>query len=68
MANIPLSTPTGAPSCGIVAYVKTTPAYYFESSGTKNTFEACSALCKADSKCLSFGYGEANCMLFDVTA
>ncbi|KAI4617422.1 hypothetical protein J4E80_005625 [Alternaria sp. BMP 0032] len=51
-----------------VPYVKTTPAYYFESSGTKNTFQACSALCKADSKCLSFGYGEANCMLFDVTA
>ncbi|KAI4653528.1 hypothetical protein J4E93_001294 [Alternaria ventricosa] len=62
------TTPTGTPSCGIVAYVKTTPAYYFESSGTKNTFQACSALCKADSKCLSFGYGEANCMLFDVTA
>jgi hypothetical protein len=51
-----------------VAYVKTTPAYYFESSGTKNTFSACQALCKADSKCLSFGYGEANCMLFDVYA
>ncbi|KAI4936481.1 hypothetical protein J4E85_001811 [Alternaria conjuncta] len=48
--------------------ISTTPAYYFESSGTKNTFQACSALCKADSKCLSFGYGEANCMLFDVTA
>ncbi|KAG9189587.1 hypothetical protein G6011_06455 [Alternaria panax] len=64
----PSPTPTGAPSCGIVAYVKTMPAYYFESSGTKNTFDACSALCKADSKCKSFGYGEANCMLFDVTA
>ncbi|CAN9294441.1 unnamed protein product [Alternaria alternata] len=48
--------------------ISTTPAYYFESSGTKNTFDACSALCKADSKCKSFGYGEANCMLFDVTA
>jgi hypothetical protein len=51
-----------------VAYVKSTPAYYFESSGTKNTFPACQALCKADSKCKSFGYGEANCMLFDVNA
>jgi hypothetical protein len=48
--------------------VKSTPAYYFESSGTKNTFSACQALCKADSKCKSFGYGEANCMLFDVNA
>lgn len=48
--------------------MKSTPAYYFESSGTKNTFSACSALCKADTKCKSFGYGEANCMLFDVTA
>ncbi|EAT92528.2 hypothetical protein SNOG_01033 [Parastagonospora nodorum SN15] len=62
------STPTAAPGCGIVAYVKSTPAYYFESSGTKNTFSACQALCKADAKCLSFGYGEANCMLFDVAA
>ncbi|KAF2845332.1 hypothetical protein T440DRAFT_278665, partial [Plenodomus tracheiphilus IPT5] len=61
-------SPTSAPGCGIVAYVKTTPAYYFESSGTKNTFAACSALCKADEKCKSFGYGEANCMLFDVNA
>jgi hypothetical protein len=51
-----------------VAYVKSTPAYYFESSGTKNTFSACQALCKADTKCKSFGYGEANCMLFDVNA
>jgi hypothetical protein len=49
-----------------VAYVKSTPAYYFESSGTKNNFSACQALCKADAKCKSFGYGEANCMLFDV--
>ncbi|KAB2107971.1 hypothetical protein AG0111_0g4452 [Alternaria gaisen] len=68
LVSSPSPTPTAAPSCGIVAYVKTTPAYYFESSGTKNTFDACSALCKADSKCKSFGYGEANCMLFDVTA
>ncbi|KAE8824679.1 hypothetical protein PTNB73_07434 [Pyrenophora teres f. teres] len=59
---------TNNPSCGIAGYVKTTAAYYFESSGTKNTFAACSALCKADTKCKSFGYGEANCMLFDVAA
>jgi len=48
--------------------VKSTPAYYFESSGTKNTFSACQSLCRADAKCVSFGYGEANCMLFDVPA
>ncbi|KAL6151002.1 hypothetical protein ACJQWK_10881 [Exserohilum turcicum] len=59
--------PTTTPSCGVAGYVKVTPAYYFESSGTKNTFAACSELCKADSKCKSFGFGEANCMLFDVT-
>lgn len=64
----PSPTPTGTDGCGIVAYVKTTAAYYFESSGTKNTFTECQALCKADSKCKSFGYGEANCMLFDVPA
>ncbi|EUC43503.1 hypothetical protein COCMIDRAFT_28029 [Bipolaris oryzae ATCC 44560] len=67
LVSSPSPTPTTPPSCGIAAYVKVTPAYYFESSGTKNTFDACSALCKADSKCKSFGYGEANCMLFDVT-
>ncbi|EMD89888.1 hypothetical protein COCC4DRAFT_36269 [Bipolaris maydis ATCC 48331] len=67
LVSSPSPTPTAPPSCGIAAYVKVTPAYYFESSGTKNTFDACSALCKADSKCKSFGYGEANCMLFDVT-
>ncbi|RAR07526.1 hypothetical protein DDE82_002812 [Stemphylium lycopersici] len=62
------STLVSSPSpCGVAAYVKTTPAYYFESSGTQNSFAACGALCKADSKCKSFGYGEANCMLFDVT-
>ncbi|KAI2474432.1 hypothetical protein Ptr902_14153 [Pyrenophora tritici-repentis] len=66
--NTRIHTPTGSPSCGIAGYVKTTAAYYFESSGTKNTFAACSALCKADTKCKSFGYGEANCMLFDVAA
>ncbi|OAL52734.1 hypothetical protein IQ07DRAFT_381562 [Pyrenochaeta sp. DS3sAY3a] len=64
----PSPTPTPDAGCGIVAYVKTTAAYYFESSGTKNTFAACQALCKADAKCKSFGYGEANCMLFDVNA
>ncbi|KAF1914043.1 hypothetical protein BDU57DRAFT_331576 [Ampelomyces quisqualis] len=66
VVTLPSPSPTAAPSCGIVAYVKSIPAYYFESSGTKNTFLACQALCKADAKCLSFGYGEANCMLFDV--
>ncbi|EFQ86383.1 hypothetical protein PTT_18391 [Pyrenophora teres f. teres 0-1] len=68
LVSSPSPTPTGSPSCGIAGYVKTTAAYYFESSGTKNTFAACSALCKADTKCKSFGYGEANCMLFDVAA
>ncbi|EOA81649.1 uncharacterized protein SETTUDRAFT_24037 [Exserohilum turcica Et28A] len=62
-----IHAPTTTPSCGVAGYVKVTPAYYFESSGTKNTFAACSELCKADSKCKSFGFGEANCMLFDVT-
>ncbi|KAF2877219.1 hypothetical protein BDV95DRAFT_601634 [Massariosphaeria phaeospora] len=61
-------TPTASPSCGIVGYTKSTAAYYFDSSGTKNSFAACSSACKADTKCKSFGYGEANCMLFDVPA
>ncbi|KAF2794121.1 hypothetical protein K505DRAFT_304567 [Melanomma pulvis-pyrius CBS 109.77] len=63
----PSPTPTAA-GCGIVGYTKTVAAYYFDSTGTKNTWTACSAACKADAKCKSFGYGEANCMLFDVTA
>lgn len=54
--------------CGIVGYTKDTAAYYFDSSGTKNTFTACKAACKADTQCKSFGYGEANCMLFNVDA
>jgi hypothetical protein len=54
--------------CGIVGYTKDTAAYYFDSSGTENTFAACSAKCKADSQCKSFGYGEANCLLFTVDA
>ncbi|KAH7119946.1 hypothetical protein B0J11DRAFT_72674 [Dendryphion nanum] len=61
-------TPTPTAGCGIVGYVKTTAAYFFDSSGTKNNWSACSAACKADTKCKSFGYGEANCMLFDVAA
>ncbi|KAF2110466.1 hypothetical protein BDV96DRAFT_584035 [Lophiotrema nucula] len=60
--------PSASASCGIVGYTKSTAAYYFDSSGTKNTFAACSAACKGDTKCKSFGYGESNCMLFDVTA
>lgn len=59
---------TRTAGCGIVGYTKDTAAYYFDSSGTKNTFSACSAACKADAQCKSFGYGEANCMLFTVTA
>lgn len=59
---------TPSAGCGIVGYTKSTAAYYFDSSGTKNTWATCSAACKADSKCKSFGYGEANCMLFDVLA
>jgi len=54
--------------CGLVGYTKDTAAYYFDSSGTKNTFATCSAACKADAQCKSFGYGEANCMLFTVDA
>ncbi|KAF2735519.1 hypothetical protein EJ04DRAFT_192060 [Polyplosphaeria fusca] len=60
--------PSGTANCGLVGYTKDTAAYYFDSSGTKNTFAACSSACKADSKCKSFGYGEANCMLFDISA
>ncbi|KAL5114473.1 hypothetical protein ACEQ8H_007616 [Pleosporales sp. CAS-2024a] len=63
----PTPTPTGAPSCGIIGYVRSTPAYYFESSGTQASFGACGALCRADARCESFGYGEADCMLFDVS-
>jgi hypothetical protein len=59
---------TTTPGCGIVGYTKDTAAYYFDSSGTKNTFAACSAACKADAQCQSFGYGEANCLLFTVDA
>ncbi len=62
-----MRNPTAA-GCGIVGYTKTVAAYYFDSTGTKNTWTACGAACKADAKCKSFGYGEANCMLFDVTA
>ncbi|KAF2003842.1 hypothetical protein P154DRAFT_72664 [Amniculicola lignicola CBS 123094] len=67
---VPSSTPTPTPTagCGLIGYTKTVAAYHFDSSGTKNTWAACSAACKADAKCLSFGYGEANCMLFDVAA
>ncbi|KAF2202499.1 hypothetical protein GQ43DRAFT_479826 [Delitschia confertaspora ATCC 74209] len=61
----PPSTTTG-PGCGLVGYTKTTAAYNFDSTGTKNTFAACSAACKADAKCKGFGYGEANCLLFDI--
>ncbi|PSN60749.1 hypothetical protein BS50DRAFT_681328 [Corynespora cassiicola Philippines] len=62
-------TTTPAPlGCGVVGYTKDKVAYYFDSSGTKNTWKVCGDACKADSKCKSFGYGEANCMLFDVTA
>ncbi|CAI6336128.1 unnamed protein product [Periconia digitata] len=66
----PTSSPSPTPTagCGIVGYTKDTAAYYFDSSGTQNTFALCSAACKADAKCKSFGYGEANCMLFDVDA
>ncbi|KAF2681246.1 hypothetical protein K458DRAFT_372105 [Lentithecium fluviatile CBS 122367] len=64
----PTPTPTPTAGCGIVGYTKDTAAYYFDSSGTKNTFAACSAACKADAQCKSFGYGEANCMLFTVDA
>jgi len=60
------STPTAG--CGIVGYTKDTAAYFFDSSGTKNTFAACGAACKADAQCKSFGYGEANCLLFTVDA
>lgn len=60
------SSPTAG--CGLVGYTKSTAAYLFDSSGTKNNFAACKAACNADSRCKSFGYGEANCMLFDVPA
>ncbi|ORY10663.1 hypothetical protein BCR34DRAFT_566520 [Clohesyomyces aquaticus] len=61
-------SPTASAPCGLVGYTKTTAAYYFDSSGTKNNFAACQAACKADTKCKSFGYGEANCMLFDISS
>ncbi|KAF2275795.1 uncharacterized protein EI97DRAFT_494362 [Westerdykella ornata] len=67
-STTPTPSPSTTPGCGLVGYTKSTSAYYFDSSGTKNNFAACSAACKADSKCKSFGYGEANCMLFDVLA
>lgn len=66
--QIQTPTPTPSAACGIVGYTKDTAAYYFDSSGTKNTFTACRAACRADSQCKSFGYGEANCMLFNVDA
>ncbi|KAL5407490.1 hypothetical protein PMIN03_007139 [Paraphaeosphaeria minitans] len=68
--TVPTASPTPTPpaGCGLVGYTKDTAAYYFDSSGTKSTFAACSAACKADSQCKSFGYGEANCMLFTVDA
>lgn len=69
-SSTPTTTPAPSPTagCGIVGYTKDTAAYFFDSSGTKNTFAACSAACKADAQCKSFGYGEANCMLFTVDA
>ncbi|KAF1994362.1 hypothetical protein P154DRAFT_539604 [Amniculicola lignicola CBS 123094] len=54
--------------CGLVGYTKATAVYYFDSSSTRSNWAACSAYYKADSKCKSFGFGEANCMLFDVLA
>ncbi|KAF1958825.1 hypothetical protein CC80DRAFT_20840 [Byssothecium circinans] len=61
-------SPTPTAGCGIVGYTRDVPAFYFDSSGTKNTFAACSAACKADATCKSFGYGESNCLLFTVDA
>jgi hypothetical protein len=49
--------------CGTHGYDKQTPqAYFDQKTKALNTLAACSAHCLADSKCLSYAFGQAECL------
>lgn len=52
--------------CGTKGYDRGDGNYFYDDSGKYNTYAACSALCVADTKCKSFGFGDPECMLFNI--
>lgn len=52
--------------CGKKGYDHGASNYDYDSSGKFSNFADCSKRCLASSKCLSFGYGGKECMLFSV--
>lgn len=58
--------PRAADICGKKGYDRGSSNYDYDGSGKLSTFADCSKRCLANSKCLSFGYGGQECMLFSV--
>lgn len=52
--------------CGKRGYDRGASNYDYDSSGKFSTLTDCSKRCLASSKCLSFGYGGDECMLFSL--
>ncbi|CAN8101491.1 unnamed protein product [Discula destructiva] len=52
-------------SCGVShGYDLGTNAYFYSGDGSLANFDACSAKCQSDSKCLSFAFGNKECLLY----
>ena len=55
-----------ADTCDVHGYDRSN-AYSYDGSGTYATRSACGARCSADVNCKSFGFGGAECLLYDKT-
>ena len=53
--------------CGDTGYGRGTNAYIFQQNATLANQASCGGLCAADTKCLSYAYGNNACLLFTAT-
>ena len=58
----------GRAICGVHGYDTGTEAYFYESSPGWANYEKCSVACASRSKCKSFAFGAAACLLYKVSA
>ncbi|CAN8104770.1 unnamed protein product [Discula destructiva] len=52
--------------CGMKGYDRGNGNYFYNASGKRNSYAACSTKCASESKCKSFGYSKSECMLFNI--
>lgn len=60
-----LASERRAVKCGVKGYADTDNNYFWSASKKLASYAACSARCKGDTRCESFGYDDRVCMLFD---